>query len=55
MHVAHFRQKRTLLRDAGVTLELMKCAFFAEKKNYLEHIVRPGELKVYEVKAAAIR
>ena len=45
-HVAHVDQVLTLLRQAGVSLELKKCEFFQPKVDYLGHVITPGKLAV---------
>lgn len=38
------RHLTEILRDAGVSLKLIKCSLFQEKVNYLGHTVMPGKL-----------
>jgi Reverse transcriptase (RNA-dependent DNA polymerase) len=44
----------TLLEEAGVSLNLRKCAFFRSRVDYLGHVVRPGRLAISEEKCAAV-
>lgn len=55
MHMVQLRQVPTLLRDAGMTLRLNKCSFFAENINELEHIIRAGRLELSQATTAAVR
>ena len=45
-HFAHVREALRLLRDAGVSLKLSKCAFFDTSVTYLGHVIRPGRLEI---------
>lgn len=52
--IAHLRQVMTLLRDTGDTFTSKECLLFAEKTNYLGHVIRPGRLETSEVTTAAV-
>jgi len=43
------------LREAGVTLNLEKCTWFSDEVEYLEHIVRPGQLRVHNKNVDALK
>lgn len=45
-HNEHDHHILTPLHDAGVTLKLKKCELFSNTINHLEHVIRPGRLKV---------
>ena len=45
-HIIHVRQVLGMLRAAGVSLKLRKCAFFKPSVDYLGHVIRPGKLEV---------
>ena len=45
-HLRHVDEILTLLRNAGVTLKLNKCAFFQPRVEYLGHVITPGKLSV---------
>ena len=45
-HLKHVREVLRLLRDAGVSLKISKCAFFDTSVTYLGHVIRPGRLEV---------
>ena len=45
-HFRHVDEILTLLRNAGVTLKLKKCAFFQPRVDYLGHVITPGKLSV---------
>lgn len=45
-HNENVRQVMTLLNDAGVTLNLNKCKFFANFIDYVGHVLNPGHLEV---------
>ena len=45
-HLRHVDEILTLLRRAGITLELTKCSFFQPKVDYLGHVITPGKLSV---------
>jgi hypothetical protein len=47
-HLSHVNEVLTLLRDAGISLKLKKCHFFAETVHYLGHVIRSGRLGVSE-------
>lgn len=42
----HLQRFMTLLQDAGVTLKLNNCFFFAESINHRGHFIHPGKLKI---------
>jgi len=43
------------LREAGVTLNLEKCAWFSDEGESLGHIVRPGQLHVHNKNVDALK
>jgi hypothetical protein len=45
----------TLLGNAGLSLKLKKCHFFAETVDYLRHAFRPGRLGVAEKNTTALK
>ena len=45
----------TRLREAGVTLNLEKCKWFAHEVEYLGHVISPGRLHVHNKNTAALR
>ena len=45
-HLRQVDEILTLLRNAGVTLKLKKCAFSLPRVDYLGHIITPGKLSV---------
>ena len=45
-HVHHVREVLTILKEAGFSLKLKKCKFFAKSVDYLGHVIRPGRLEV---------
>lgn len=45
-HIDYVIHVLTILRDAGVTMELEKCNVFTEKIEYLSHVNRPGRLQI---------
>lgn len=44
--VDHTRLVLNVLRRAGITFKLEKCAFSTEKIDYLGHVIRPSPLEV---------
>lgn len=55
MLMTQLRQVLALPADAGVTLKLKTCSFFAQRTNFLEHVVRLVRLKLCEVTAKAVQ
>ena len=53
-HLVHVEEILEKLQDAGVSLKLKKCRFFAETVDYLGHVIRPGLLEVATKNTAAI-
>lgn len=45
-HLSHVRDVLTVLRNAGITLQLGKCEFCTDSAKYLGHIIRPGKLSI---------
>ena len=43
-HLTHVREILTILKDAGFSLKLRKCSFFAQSVDYLGHVIRPGKI-----------
>ena len=54
-HLAHVAEALTLLGNAGLSLKLKKCHFFAEAVDYLGHVIRPGRLGVAEKNTTALK
>lgn len=54
-HLNHTRLVLQLLIDAGFTLKLKKCASFTNTIDYLNLVIRPGQLEVSNYTANAIR
>ena len=54
-HFHPLREVLTLLRAAGVSLKISKCAFFDEEVEYLGHVVKPGRLEMQSRNTDAIR
>lgn len=42
----HLSTFLSLIKDASVSLKLIKCSFFTDDDDYLGHIIRPGKLQV---------
>jgi Reverse transcriptase (RNA-dependent DNA polymerase) len=40
-HIAHVAEALTLMGNAGLSLKLKQCHFFAETDDYLGHVIRP--------------
>jgi RNase H-like domain found in reverse transcriptase/Reverse transcriptase (RNA-dependent DNA polymerase)/Integrase zinc binding domain/Integrase core domain len=53
-HIRDVDQVLSLLEQAGVSLNLKKCAFFRRRVEYLGHIVQPGKLSMAAKKMAAV-
>lgn len=43
-----------ILKDAGMSLKLIKCNLFTKTVDYLDHVIRQGKLEVVEKNAAAL-
>ena len=54
-HLSHVAEALTLLGNAGLSLKLKKCHFFAETVDYLGHVIRPGRLGVAEKNTNALK
>jgi len=54
-HVKDIDVVLTELREAGVTLNIEKCTWFSDEVEYLGHIVRPGQLHVYNKNVDALK
>ena len=54
-HIANLDTVLSLLRNAGVSLKLSKCAFFQTKVDYLGHVITPGKLRVATKASEAFR
>jgi RNase H-like domain found in reverse transcriptase/Reverse transcriptase (RNA-dependent DNA polymerase)/Integrase zinc binding domain/Chromo (CHRromatin Organisation MOdifier) domain/Integrase core domain len=54
-HLAHVNEALTLLGNAGLSLKLKKCHFFADTVDYLGHVIRPGRLGVAEKNTEALK
>jgi Reverse transcriptase (RNA-dependent DNA polymerase) len=55
MHLKHVNEALHLLGKAGLSLKLIKCHFFKEAVDYLEHVIRPGKLPVAGKNTASLR
>lgn len=53
--INHVKQVLSILKDAGVTLKLMKCNFFTETIDYLGHVIRLRRLEIATHTTAAIK
>ena len=54
-HVDHVRDVLTVLKEAGFSLKLKKCKFFATYVDYLGHVTRPGRLEVATKNTEAVK
>ena len=54
-HIRHVEEVLTTLQDAGFSLKLRKCEFFAETVDYLGHVIRPERLQVAQQKIEAVK
>ena len=54
-HVDHVREVLTVLKEAGFSLKLKKCIFFAKFVDYLGHVIRPGRLEVATQNTEALK
>ena len=54
-HARHLETVLSLLRSAGISLQLKKSSFFQPKVHYLGHVVSPGKLSVAEAAADAFK
>jgi hypothetical protein len=54
-HLTHVAEALTLPGNAGLSLKLKKCHFFAETVDYLGHVIRPGRLNVAEKNTTALK
>jgi Reverse transcriptase (RNA-dependent DNA polymerase) len=54
-HLAHVAEVLTVLGNAGLSLKLHKCRFFAETVNFLGQVVRSGRLGVAEKNTKALK
>ena len=54
-HVDHLRAVLTVLKEAGFSLKLKKCKFFAESADYFGHVIRPGRLEVATKNTEAVK
>ena len=54
-HAEHLGTVLSLLRSAGISLNLKKCSFFPPKVHYLGHVICPGKLSVAEEAADAFK
>lgn len=45
-HIEHVKQVLTLLKHAGVRLNVKKCYFFTETIEYLGNVIRPRCLEI---------
>ena len=54
-HVDHVRFVLTVLKEAGFSLKLKKCKFFAKSVDYLGHAIRPGRLEVATKNTEAVK
>ena len=54
-HVDHMREFLSVLKEAGFSLKLKKCKFFAKSMDYLGHLIRPGRLEVATKNTEAVK
>ena len=54
-HVDHVREVLTVLKEAGFSLKLKKCKFFAKSVEYLGHVIRSGRLEVATKNTEAVK
>jgi Reverse transcriptase (RNA-dependent DNA polymerase) len=54
-HLGHLDEALSLLRQAGLSLNLKKCRFFSETVDYMGHVIRPGLLGVAEKTTDALQ
>ena len=54
-HAENLGTVLSLLRRAGISLQLKKCSFFQPKVHYLGHVISPGKLSVAEEAADAFK
>ena len=54
-HIAHVREVLTVLKEAGLSLKLKKCKFFATSVDYFGHVTRPGQLEVATKNTEAVK
>lgn len=54
-HAQHVDEVLTLLKKAGVVLQLKKCAFLHRSVEYLGHKMTPGQLGVLKANSRALR
>jgi hypothetical protein len=54
-HFTHVAEVLTVLGNAGLSVKLQKCRFFAETVNYLGHVIRYGRLGVAAKNTEALK
>lgn len=54
-HTAPLRKALTLLHDSRVTLKMKKSLIFAERINFLGHVIHPERLELSEGTTLAVR
>lgn len=54
-HIDLVKHELTLVRKAGISLNLMKCSLLTATIDYLGHINRPGHLKIASLTTDAIK
>jgi transposase InsO family protein len=53
-HLTHVSHVLELLKEAGISLKLKKCAFFKTEVEYLGHVITPGKLHVSNKNVVAL-
>ena len=54
-HFTHVRENLTILKEAGFSMKLRKCNFFAQSVDYLGHAIRPGKIEVASKNTEAVQ
>ena len=52
--LTHVREILTILKDAGFSLKLRQCSFFAQSVDYLGHVICPGKIEVASKNTEAV-
>lgn len=54
-HIKYDIEILATLADACITLKVSKCHFFQRKVEYLEHMVKPGQLDIDKKNVESLR